>query len=408
MPVVELNSVFVKAASCPIGQRKIDFFDARQKGFLIEVRCSGRKTYYQRYSEERGRERQFKIGPADVLTFEQARRKGRSVLARAFLGENPQARRQEIRAIPTLNCFATDSYLPFVRTYKRSWHTDETVLRLHVLPSLGGFALDEVNADRIVALIGAMRLKGYATGTSNRVLVILRYLYNLALRWKVPGLAHNPTTGIELSPEVQRNRFLSKEEAQGLVAALAADENRVAANAILLLLLTGGRRNEITQARWEHVIWSERKLLVPLSKSGKPRWISLSSSAMELLNALPRSGEGIHIFPSPVTGRPCASLWFPWRRIRARAGLDDMRLHDLRHSFASFLVNEGVSLYVVQTLLGHANARTTQRYAHLIADTLSQATDIVDGVLGRASAADIMRGARLESSGLGAPVFDPL
>jgi integrase len=383
MPVVELSSVFVKTATCPVGQRKIDFFDTKQIGFMVEVRCSGRKTYYQRYSEERGRERQFKIGAADVLTFEQARRKGRSVLARALLGESPQARRQEIRAIPTLNSFVSNSYLPFIRTYKRSWRTDETILRLHVLRTLGGLALDEINTDRVVGLITGMKSKGYATATSNRVLVILRYLYNLALKWKVPGLDHNPTAGVELNPEVQRSRFLSKEEAQRLVSSLAADENRVAANAILLLLLTGGRRNEITQAKWEHVIWSERKLLVPLSKSGKPRWISLSSSAIELLSALPRSNEDVFIFPSAVTGRPCASLWFPWRRIRARAQLDDVRLHDLRHSFASFLVNEGVSLYVVQALLGHANARTTQRYAHLIADTLSQATDIVDGILGR-------------------------
>jgi site-specific recombinase XerD len=88
-----------------------------------------------------------------------------------------------------------------------------------------------------------------------------------------------------------------------------------------------------------------------------------------------------YIFPSPLTGRPSPSLWFPWRRIRARAALQDLRLHDLRHSFASFLVNEGVSLYVVQALLGHANARTTQRYAHLASDTLTDATEIVDGIV---------------------------
>ena len=88
-----------------------------------------------------------------------------------------------------------------------------------------------------------------------------------------------------------------------------------------------------------------------------------------------------YVFPSPITGRPSPSLGFPWRRIRARAGLQDLRLHDLRHSFASFLINEGVSLYVVQALLGHANARTTQRYAHLASDTLTDATEIVDGIV---------------------------
>jgi integrase len=359
----------------------VDYFDSRQRGFLIEIRSSGRKTYYQRYSDERARERQFKIGRADVLTPEQARRAGRSILARALLGEDPQARRQELRAIPTLSEFIADKYLPFIKTYKRSWRTDETVLRIHVLPSLGKLALDELTAEHIIALLGRMRGDGYAAGTSNRVVMILRYLYNLAAKWKAPGVERNPTSGIEMGQEAQLSRFLTREEAQQLVAAIAADENRVAANAILLLMLTGARRNEVTHAKWEHVLWNERKLYVPLSKSGKPRWIALCSSAMSLLGAVERIDGNDYIFPSPLTGRPSPSLWFPWRRIRARAGLEDVRLHDLRHSFASFLVNEGVSLYVVQALLGHANARTTQRYAHLASDTLSDATEIVDGIV---------------------------
>ena len=381
MPVVELTSAFVRQAPCPTGQRKVDYFDSKQRGFLIEIRCSGRKTYYQRYCDERGRERQFKIGRADALTAEQARRSARSILARAVLGENPQLRRQELRSIPSLAEFVAEKYLPFIKTYKRSWGTDETVLRIHVLPSLGKMALDEITAEHIIALIARMRSDGYAVGTSNRVVMILRYMYNLAAKWKVPGVAANPTRGIELGQEAQRNRFLTREEAQRLVDAITVDENRTAANAILLLMLTGARRNEITQAKWEHVLWTERKLLVPLSKSGKPRWIALSTSAMSLLDSIPKPAGCHYIFPSPITGRPCPSLWFPWRRIRARAGLQDVRLHDLRHSFASFLVNEGVSLYVVQALLGHANARTTQRYAHLASDTLTDATEIVDGIV---------------------------
>ncbi len=391
----------MRQASCPPGQRKVDYFDSKQRGFLIEVRASGRKTYYQRYCDERARERQFKIGRADVLTSEKARRIGRSIMARALLGEDPQARRQELRAIPKLSEFIADKYLPFIKTYKRSWRTDETVLRIHVLPSLGKLALDEINAEHIIDLIARMQREGYAAGTSNRVVMILRYLYNLAAKWKISGVEQNPTRGIEMGREAQRNRFLSRQEAQELVAAIAADENRTAANAILLLMLTGGRRNEITQAKWEHVLWNERKLFVPLSKSGKPRWIALSSSALALLESIPRVEGNDYIFPSPVTGRPCPSLWFPWRRIRARAGLADVRLHDLRHSFASFLVNEGVSLYVVQALLGHANARTTQRYAHLAHDTLSDATEIVDGIVtaqaGRRPPPDLGQGGGLAS-----------
>ena len=359
----------------------MDYFDSKQRGFLIEVRASGRKTYYQRYCDERSRERQFKIGRADVLTAEKARRAGQSILAKALLGDNPQARRQELRSIPTLSEFVSEKYLPFIKTYKRSWNTDETVLRIHVLPALGRMALDEITAEHIIALVARMREDGYAAGTSNRVIMIIRYLYNLAAKWKVPGVTANPTRGIEMGRESEKNRFLTREEAQQLVASIAADENRTAANAILLLMFTGARRNEVTQAKWEHVLWNERKLFVPLSKSGKPRWIALSPSALSLLQSLRKNAQGEYIFPSGVTGRPCPSLWFPWRRIRARAGLEDVRLHDLRHSFASFLVNEGVSLYVVQALLGHANARTTQRYAHLANDTLSDATVIVDNIV---------------------------
>src|SRR5262249_49011967 len=149
----------------------------------------------------------------------------------------------------------------------------------------------------------------------------------------------------------------------------------------LLLMLTGARPNEVTHAKWEDVLWNELTLFVPLSKSVKPRLTALSASAISLLNSLPRTDGNENIFTSPMPGRTSPSLWFPWRRIRARAGIEDVRLHDLRHSFASFLVNEGVSLYVVQALLGHANARTTQRYAHLVADTLAQATEIVDGIV---------------------------
>src|SRR6516162_10647052 len=124
----------------------------------------------------------------------------------------------------------------------------------------------------------------------------------------------------------------------------------------MLLLLTGARRNEITHAKWENLDPEKRTLLVPLSKSGKPRLIALNSAAMDILQSMPRNADSPYIFPAPTTGRPSPSLHFPWTRIRVRAGLPDLRLHDLRHSFASFLVNKGVSLYVVQGLLGHTQS----------------------------------------------------
>jgi integrase len=171
------------------------------------------------------------------------------------------------------------------------------------------------------------------------------------------------------------------EEAQRLLIALENDQNQTAAWAIKLLFLTGARRNEITQAKWEDVNWERKALLVPRSKSGRSRLIQLNSAALDLLHSLPRTPQDTFIFPSPLTGRPSPSLHFPWSRIRKRAGLIGVRLHDLRHSFASFLVNNGVSIYVVQGLLGHANVRATQRYAHLANETLSDAAELIPAVI---------------------------
>jgi integrase len=377
MPIVRLSPAFVRNASCSADHKKIDYFDTTMRGFMLEVRASGGKTYYQRYTDERGRERQYKIGPADVLTLRQAKRKATQIKAQAILGGDPQNERQEQRSIPTLRTFIEDRYLPFIQGYKRSWKTDETVLRVHILPVLGRYFLDEIKPEFIIELTNKMRGAEYAPGSVGRVIIILRYVFNLAIKWKIAPPGTNAASGIPVPPDVQRSRYLSKEEAARLLASIRADENQIAAKAIMLLFLTGARRNEVTQAEWSYIDWEQCTLLVPKSKNGQPRYVQLNSKALDVLRTVPRIAGNPHVFPAPSTGRPMPHLFFPWDRIRKRAGLQDFRLHDLRHSFASFVINSRNDLYEVQKLLGHSNPRTTQRYAHLSREKLAQAAEVM-------------------------------
>jgi len=226
--------------------------------------------------------------------------------------------------------------------------------------------------------------------------MLLSRIFNLAHKWKVAGASDNPTSGLVRAPESERERFLTAEETQRLIASIAEDENRAVAQAVMLLLLTGARRREITLAKWENVDWTNRALLMLVSKSGRPRAIALNTAALALLKLIPRDAACPYVFPTRLVG-----IFYPWNRIRRRAGLADVRLHDRRHSFASLLVNRGVSLYVVQGLLGHASPRMTQRYAHLAPQTLLDAAEVVSSVIrGPREADGEVIGVRQAPSGL--------
>ena len=376
MPHAKLTEKFVSTVTCPAGMRKVEFIDTNLEGFFVEALASGVKTYYQRYFDSRKRQRLFRLGRVGIVPLEDARKRAMQIKAKVSLGEDPKKNNDNLKKIPTLKQFALDKYLPFVREHKRSWSYDEINLRIHILPKIGDIYLDEITSKLISKIMIDMKNKGYANGSCNRPVILMRYLLRLANEWGIPLIEKNSAKSVHLFDEPCRERFLSSFETKLLFDALRADVNQLAANAIELLLLTGGRRNEVTHARWDCVDIEKGTLLVPLSKSGKPRTIALNQLASELIRRLPSRGQSDWLFPSPKTGKPCPSLYYPWDRVRKRAGLGDLRLHDLRHSYASNLVNGGVSLYLVQQLLGHSSPQTTQRYAHLERDTLTQASEI--------------------------------
>jgi integrase len=208
-------------------------------------------------------------------------------------------------------------------------------------------------------------------------------MFNLAIKWETLGVSKNPTQGFPLMPEDnKKERFLTKEEAQILYEKLKLSDNSMLQFIVPMLILTGARKGEVLDARWQDFDFERRSWRIHTTKLGRPRHVPLSDGAVSLLNSMPRIAECEWAFPNPKTKKPYVSIHYSWDTVRKQAGLQDFRLHDARHSFASFLVNAGRTLYEVQHLLGHTQIKTTARYSHLSQDTLLDASNAATRAVG--------------------------
>jgi integrase len=377
------NQSFVETVVCPIGKSKKAFFDPLITGLVLEVRESGGKTWYVRYTNQRGIKKQYRLGDALFLKYEEAKRLTIRCKSDVLQGRDPSEDKKTLRAIPTLGEFVEQRLVPFIKTTKKSWATDVSYLKHHILPALAKQHLDQVSRFDIIAIHHGMRRKGYAVGTCNRVLILLKYLFNLAIRWQIEGVSENPCQGAQpFEDDITKERYLSEQEARQLYSAVCESDNDQLRYIIPMLILSGARRNEVLRARWDEVDLDRRQWRISKSKSGKHRYVPLSAALVALLQSIPRQPGNPWIFPNPKTGKPFCNVFNAWNTARRRAGLGDVRMHDLRHSFASFLVNGGRSLYEVQKILGHTHIKTTQRYAHLSQETLLEASNTVGNLIG--------------------------
>lgn len=289
----------------------------------------------------------------------------------------PKNSGQPERSTFNLDDFVSYVYLPHMRLRKRSWRVDERIARQHLSPTFGARDLAGIQRHEVEDWLRGLSEKGLASATCNRILAVFKTICSLAaMRGLLPQGQSPCAGGSPFKIHAQRERYLSQDEAQRLMRALEKS-SRPEALAIRLILLTGARKSEILKARWENVRLDLHLLIVPLSKSGKPRYIPLSHEAIAVICAIARQADNPWLFPGHALGKPLSDLYLFWNNIRRELGLGDVRIHDLRHTFASFLVNAGHSLYEVQTLLGHSDPRTTMRYAHLGQASLLAAAETV-------------------------------
>jgi len=374
MPITNLSHDFVSKAVCPEGKKKINYYHKDIRGFLLEVRSSGGKTYALRYRDEHNRQCQYKIGDSKDISFEKARRAAEIARGKVVLGQDPAEDKRTRRKVPTLSYFVEFHYLPFIKKDKRSWKQDVSYLRCHILPKLGKYHMDKITSQAVVAFHQSMKANGYKPSMCNRGVKLLRYIFNLAISWEIPGIVSNPASGVKFFSEDMRERFLSAEETKRLLEAVEQSKNTQLKFIVPLLLLLGCRKNELLQSRWENFHIQKRIWYLPSSKTGS-RHIPIPTAALNILEKLPRWDGCPYVVPNPETRKPFVQFFKSWDLARRKAGLLDVKIHDLRHSMASNMVNSGRSIYEVAKVLGHSQLKTTQRYAHLSQETLLEAVD---------------------------------
>lgn len=341
--------------------------DAATPGLQLRV-FEGRRSFYLYYRTRDGIQRKPKIGDWPAVTIDQARRLARSWAAEAVQGGDPSKTRQDGLKSPTV-ADLRDRYMERHGDKKKSAAFDGSMWRLYVLPRFGKRRVSEITGHDIEAMMKAM---ADTPTQANRVLSLLNKAFNLAIRWR--WRADNPVKGVDRYKEVKRQRYLSADEYKRLAAAMtkAAETSPAAVAAIRLLILTGARLSEIVGARREWVVGDELRL--PDSKTGK-KIIHLSDAALAVIESVP----DIDGYLVGLATRPTKV----WNKILTAAGITDLRIHDLRHSFASEALAEGFTLDQIGEMLGHRSAQTTKRYAHLIDDMKKKAAAQMGGRMGQ-------------------------
>lgn len=413
-----LTEIGVRKALAPVRGQTL-LWDTDVKGFAVRITPGGAKSFLLDYRVN-GRQRRITIGSFPDWSVQAARNRAKDLKREVDSGHDPMGQRHADRAAATLQDLWERyqvEYLP--RKAPRSQSDERSMWIKIILPRLGKMKLASIDADHVDDL---HRVVTEIRGTpvrANRVVEVLRRALNLAIRWK--WLSESPASGVRKNAEEKRDRFLNRTEIAALAKALNEHGETTSANAIKLLMLTGARRNEVLGATWdmfdlENGIWTKPSAH---TKQRRVHRVPLSGPALRLLSDIKTENIKVaeaagleaspYVFPG-ADGTPMTDIKRSWATVCHNAGLavqvqkkdrngqaakrkdgspilvwqPTVRLHDLRHSFASILVSAGASLPLIGQMLGHTQVQTTQRYAHLFDDPMRRAAETVGEVIGDA------------------------
>jgi len=389
--LIKLNEYVLRHdLRCPAEKSRVELCDSEIPGLYVEVRATrqGQGTYYLRYKNRNGKTCHRKIGRTPEIDLAEARKRAKKVKAEIALGADPRGDAVAAREVPTLDAFFANQYTPFAQPRLRSFPRTEELYRLRIRDKFGSRRLNEITRQQVQTFHTELRKSGLAEATCDLHIKLLKRCFSLAGRWNVfPG--PNPIVGVQMfNPDNRRERYLTEEEMARLLEVLRADPNRNVCRIVQYLASVGCRLNEALSARWSDIdrvngVW---RIPAANSKSRKLHTVPLNASALVVLESVGTAGSYEHVFVNEETGRPYTTIAKVWHRLRTTAGLHGLRLHDLRHDFASRMVRAGRTLYEVQQVLGHSDPKISQRYAHLDLRTLQSAANTASLSIGAETA----------------------
>lgn len=374
----KLDDRMVRETALPQSGNRITY-DTRLPGFGLRITAAGSRSFVFNY-RIRGRERRITIGHYPVWTVLAARKHAEQLRREIDLGTDPLEERIALREAPTVRQLFErydEEHLPTKAL--RSAADDRSMWTNDILPALGAKKVADLrweDCDDLHRAISRTR-----PTRANRVNEVLRKALNLSVRWG--WIERNPASGVRRNPEQKRHRYLSRAEVSRLMDALESHPERTSADAILFMLFTGCRKGEALNAKWaqfdlEYRIWTKPG---SETKQRREHRVPYSTAAAEILKRRRAKAVGLHVFPGSF-GAPLQDVRRTWNAACQTAGLRSVRIHDLRHTFASLVASSGQSLLVVGELLGHSSPQTTKRYASLYDEALRAAAEGVALCLG--------------------------
>jgi integrase len=378
---------FVEAIT-PDPEKTLKYWDSELKGFGLIVLPSGRRTYCVEYRNADRAKKRLKIGVHGQIATEEARDLAKKKMGQVAHGEDPATQKKQVSTLATMEDLA-HNYLERHGYKKRpkSLQEDQKLLQNIILPTLGRLKVPYVTRRDMESLHKHLQDTPYQ---ANRTLALLSKMFSLAVSWEWRD--DNPASGIEKYQEEKRDRWLNGEELDRLWDVLERHSNQMTAYVFKFLILTGARKGEALGATWdqfdlENGVWTKPS---HLTKQKKKEHLPLSEKAIEVLQIVKkRTPKGsVYVFPGRIEGEPLKEIKTFWRTAVKEAKLENIRIHDLRHTHASHLVSSGLSLSIVGKLLGHTQASTTQRYAHLADEPLRQAAELFGSKIGTSISKD--------------------